>query len=412
MPIMVEREKWILYKHTCDYELIKAVAMDVKNSCASNISSTEKYRMQERLAALDLYKMRNPKTKPLDSINHRINTLEFYMFGYEDNSEDKRFIFSPLGNLFLKYIGDEQKLKKIFTTMLFAIQFPHWANGTPDCFKLYPFRLLLKLMSDERLEYKLYSTEYAYIVAFEKNASEANYENLVRKILEFRNYNDDKVVALLKEDEHTYVNCIYEWQYYTQKLLKTIGIIDVYEGDNNIFPASFVVTLSDLSYSKDVEQKIWELDNVKKITSSDETIDTLIRIANGVKIAIGIIFVFLIIIAITIISNTIKLSVHARRKEISIMKYVGATNSFIRWPFIIEGIIIGIVSSGITLLLLGGIYDVVIEKIGSSSVLQTMQIQLLQFSDMLQIITIVFLVLGIGMGIIGSSISMRNYLEV
>lgn len=231
MPIMVEIEKWILYKHTCDYELIKAVAMDVKNSCASNISSTEKYRMQERLAALDLYKMRNPKTKPLDSINHRINTLEFYMFGYEDNSEDKRFIFSPLGNLFLKYIGDEQKLKKIFTTMLFAIQFPHWANGTPDCFKLYPFRLLLKLMSDERLEYKLYSTEYAYIVAFEKNASEANYENLVRKILEFRNYNDDKVVALLKEDEHTYVNCIYEWQYYTQKLLRTIGIIDVYEGD-------------------------------------------------------------------------------------------------------------------------------------------------------------------------------------
>ena len=115
--------------------------------------------------------------------------------------------------------------------MLFAIQFPHWANGTPDCFKLYPFRLLLKLMSDERLEYKLYSTEYAYIVAFEKNASEANYENLVRKILEFRNYNDDKVVALLKEDEHTYVNCIYEWQYYTQKLLRTIGIIDVYEGD-------------------------------------------------------------------------------------------------------------------------------------------------------------------------------------
>ena len=116
MPIMVEREKWILYKHTCDYELIKAVAMDVKNSCASNISSTEKYRMQERLAALDLYKMRNPKTKPLDSINHRINTLEFYMFGYEDNSEDKRFIFSPLGNLFLKYIGDEQKLKKIGLT--------------------------------------------------------------------------------------------------------------------------------------------------------------------------------------------------------------------------------------------------------------------------------------------------------
>ena len=189
-------------------------------------------------------------------------------------------------------------------------------------------------------------------------------------------------------------------------------LLDVYEGDNNIFPASFVVTLSDLSYSSEVEQEIWEMDNVKNITSSDQTIDTLIRIANGVKVAIGVIFVFLIIIAITIISNTIKLSVHARRKEISIMKYVGATNSFIRWPFIIEGIIIGIVSSGITLLLLGGVYDIVIENIGNSSVLQTMQIQLLQFSDMLQTITIVFLTLGIGIGVIGSSISMKKYLEV
>ena len=54
MPIMVEREKWILYKHTCDYELIKAVALDVKNSCASHINDTERHRMQDRLAALDL----------------------------------------------------------------------------------------------------------------------------------------------------------------------------------------------------------------------------------------------------------------------------------------------------------------------------------------------------------------------
>lgn len=67
--------------------------------------------MQERLAALDLYRTRNTANRPLDSINHRINTLEFYMFGYED--DNKRFIFSPLGNLFLKYINNQEKLKKI-----------------------------------------------------------------------------------------------------------------------------------------------------------------------------------------------------------------------------------------------------------------------------------------------------------
>lgn len=227
MPRTVERDKWILYKHTCDYELIKAVALDVKNDCASSVGDSERYKMQDRLAALEMYRTRNPKMRPLDSINHRINTLEFYMFGYE---EEKKFIFSPLGNLFLSHIGEEKKLRKIFTTMLFGIQFEHYANGTPKCFQLYPFRLLFKLMNDPRLDKKLYSTEYAYIVAFTETVDKDNYERLVDRILAFRQKSDREKVALLKSDEHTYVNCIYEWQYYTQKLLSTIGIINVFEG--------------------------------------------------------------------------------------------------------------------------------------------------------------------------------------
>lgn len=228
MPIMVEREKWILYKHTSSYELIKAVALDVKNSCAADISELEKHRMQERLAALSLYRTRNPESRPLDSINHRINTLEFFMFGYEDNH---RFIFSPLGNLFLKHIGHEEKLKKIFTAMLFGIQFEHPANRTPPCFALYPFRLLFKLMTEERLDCRLYSTEYAYFIAFLQQITPERYEELVSRILEFRKLRDAQKMELLREDEHTYVNCIYEWQYYMQKLLSTIGIIAVNEGD-------------------------------------------------------------------------------------------------------------------------------------------------------------------------------------
>lgn len=228
MPIMVDREKWILYKHTCNYELIKAVALDVKNSCASDISEIERYRMQERLRALDLYKTRNPKEKPLDSVNHRINTLEYYMFGYED--DNRRFIFSPLGNLFLNHINDEEKLKKIFIAMLFAVQFQHPANGTPSVFQLYPFRLILKLMTDQRINCRLYSTEYAYLVAFVKQLTQENYDKLVAQILEFRTLNDEDKMAILRKDEHTYVNCIYEWQYYTQKLLEAIGILSVCEG--------------------------------------------------------------------------------------------------------------------------------------------------------------------------------------
>lgn len=231
MPITVEKNKWILYKHTSNYELIKAVALDVKNSCKTDISNLERKRMQERLAALDMYKARNPKEKPLDSINHRINTLEYYMFGYEDNTNEKRFIFSPLGNLFLKYINDEEKLVKIFTTMLYAIQFQHPASGTDKEFQLYPFRLIFKLLLDKRLDGKLYNYEYAQILAFVTSVDESNYETLVDKILKLRNKTIAEIKTIYKSDEHTYVNAVYEWEYYTCKLLSTVGILNVKKGE-------------------------------------------------------------------------------------------------------------------------------------------------------------------------------------
>lgn len=231
MPIMVERNKWILYKHTSSYELIKAVALDVKNSCKTDISNVERERMQERLAALNMYKTRNPEAKPLDSINHRINTLEYFMFGYEDNTDGKRFMFSPLGNLFLKHINDEEKLVKIFTTMLFAIQFQHPASGTDKEFQLFPFRLIFKLLLDSRLNGKLHNYEYALIIAFVNSMDDSKYEDLVQNILELRKKSNEEIASMYKSDEHTYVNAVYEWEYYTCKLLSTIGIVNRVKGD-------------------------------------------------------------------------------------------------------------------------------------------------------------------------------------
>ena len=115
-----------------------------------------------------------------------------------------------------------------------------------------------------------------------------------------------------------------------EQLNDDTGLLKTYEGENNILPTSYVITLTDLSLSEAIQEEIWKMDNIDEIASSDKTIDTLIKISNGIRIAIGVIFILLLLIAITIISNTIKLTVHARRKEISIMKYVGATNNFIR----------------------------------------------------------------------------------
>lgn len=232
MPIMVERNKWILYKHTSDYELIKAVALDVKNSCKTDISDIERQRMQDRLAALNLYKTRNPNERPLDSINHRINTLKYYMFGYEDDSgNNKRFMFSPLGNLFLKHINDEEKLTKIFIAMLFSIQFQHPASGTDKEFQLYPFRLIFKLLCDKRLDGRLYNYEYAQIIAFVNSIDVNKYEKLVNDILNLRSKDETEIERIYKSDEHTYVNAVYEWEYYTCKLLSSAGVLNRVKGD-------------------------------------------------------------------------------------------------------------------------------------------------------------------------------------
>ncbi len=182
--------------------------------------------------------------------------------------------------------------------------------------------------------------------------------------------------------------------------------------DPSIFSTSYLVTLTDLNMNSQVQNQINELDNLKKITSSNEVIENLARIGRGIRIITGTMLVILIVISIFIISNTIKLTVHARRKEISIMKYVGATNGFIRTPFIIEGIIIGLLSGILSILLVGGGYNLIINKIMQSGTAQTLGINILSFGDISGLIVLVYLVLGVGIGILGSSISMKKYLEV
>lgn len=188
---------------------------------------------------------------------------------------------------------------------------------------------------------------------------------------------------------------------------------DLLDGfDYEVFSESYVVTLTDLNKSKDVQNQILQFDNIKKITSSDETVTTLINLANGIRIVTGIILLLLIVISIFIISNTIKLTVHARRKEISIMKYVGATNNFIRWPFIVEGMIIGILASLISIIIVGGAYSIIAEQAVHADFMKIMNMSLVSFKDMISSIIFVYMLLGIGIGALGSVISMRKYLKV
>ena len=186
----------------------------------------------------------------------------------------------------------------------------------------------------------------------------------------------------------------------------TLGDESLFEGwdEENPFPASYFVTLTDLSLNEQVQSEILALDNVDEIQSENTTINRLQSLANGIQITTIIILILLIIISIFIISYTIKLTVHARRREISIMKYVGATNGFIRGPFVVEGVIIGVISAIITLVILGIAYNAVMNSIGDSVLLQEMGFGLLSFSEMFYLVLGVYLILGVGIGVLGSAI--------
>ena len=209
------------------------------------------------------------------------------------------------------------------------------------------------------------------------------------------------------------------------KALEKVGndtvMIAGYNENNHPFPPSFIITFTNLEKVDEVASQIEALENVTGTTKDDQKDNTqsLTKLDRNVNIALIVIGGLLVIFSIIIIGNTIKLTVHARRKEISIMKYVGATNNFIRAPFIVEGVIIGLISSLISLLTLAGLYVWVknniigngleswLKKLGVSSGLK-----LLEFNQMFSQIAIIFLVMGIGIGVFGSVRSMRKYLKV
>lgn len=220
----------------------------------------------------------------------------------------------------------------------------------------------------------------------------------------------DKIRALEGVSTAEFKDKEYAMNFMKEKFGDKADMLDAYGYD--FYSTSYIVTLTDLRLSEDVQNQILKFDNIKKIQSSDETVATLLKLANGIKIVTGVILVLLIIISIFIISNTIKLTVHARRKEISIMKYVGATNSFIRWPFIVEGMIIGVLASAISIVIVGGAYSILAEQAVNATIMRNIGMSLVSFKDMISSIILVYMMLGIGIGALGSVISMRKYLKV
>lgn len=230
MTLRIESKKWILYRHTRDFEKICAVAEFLKSFTKTGISKDDKTKLNLKLKELGLYNERNSNL-PLDAINHKINQLSYYMFGYQTKIEgEARFLFSPLGNLFLKHVEDKEKAANIFITMLWSVQYQHPHSGTSSEFQIYPFRLIYKLLSDSRLSNKLYAFEVAYSIVFLKEVNVDIYDNLVNELLKLRKLTNEELAQKFQEDRHAFVNSAYEWDYYVSTLFESAGVLNKIEG--------------------------------------------------------------------------------------------------------------------------------------------------------------------------------------
>ena len=174
---------------------------------------------------------------------------------------------------------------------------------------------------------------------------------------------------------------------------------------------AFNITVDDISNTEKMTKALMKIEGIEKVESGDDIVSFINSLRHTVKnVSFWIILAFMLI-SIFIISNTVKLTVHNRRREINIMKYVGATDSYIKWPFIIEGIIVGLISAGIAYIVTSSIYTSLVSTTSQNASAVSF-IKMLPFKDIWQIFAVSYAGLGAVIGAIGSAMSVRKYLKV
>lgn len=185
---------------------------------------------------------------------------------------------------------------------------------------------------------------------------------------------------------------------------------DILEGldKRNPFPAVYTVKVKQPQVIDSVVKSVKGMTGIYEIKDSRQFIDKVISITKTVKMVGIVVFTVLIFVSVFLIGNTIKLTVYSRRREIGIMKYIGATDWFIRWPFIIEGMVLGLIGSIVANILLYYAYKAVYLKIVSSF----MFMELIKPFYVLTTLSIEFIIAGMIIGAIGSIQAIRRFLAV
>lgn len=178
----------------------------------------------------------------------------------------------------------------------------------------------------------------------------------------------------------------------------------------NPLPNSIEITVKNLEDADKVVEVVNTFDGIETVKYYKETVEKIVKVTDSLQFAMLIIMAFLVFVSIVVVSNTVKLTVFARQREIEIMKYVGATNWFIRGPFLVEGILIGLISAGISVGVIALVYSKLLGMFGANVSL-VIGSPMVGLSFLVSNLVWVFLALGVSIGACGSIVSMRRFLD-
>lgn len=180
--------------------------------------------------------------------------------------------------------------------------------------------------------------------------------------------------------------------------------------DASILRDRYEVTVEDNSLLEQTVAEIEKIDGVAEVSAHYEIANGFQSLQKVLNIASMVIIIVLFVVSLFIISNTVKLAMYSRSEEIAIMKMVGATNSFIRLPFVVEGFILGMLGAVIAFFLEWGLYDFLQAKIAAVDTLRLFQI--VPFAEVIELVAISYALTGFAVGVVGSLLSIRKFLKV
>ena len=180
--------------------------------------------------------------------------------------------------------------------------------------------------------------------------------------------------------------------------------------DANVFRDRYIIYLNDISLMEQTQAELSQITGIAKVNAYLEVAEGFVTVRNVISAVSMILIIVLVIVSVFIMANTVKLATYNRREEIAIMKMVGASNSFIRFPFVVEGLVLGLLGGALGFLLEWAIYDVVANRIMTG--LMGNMIQVIPFQSFSMVVLAIYLGVGVVVGAFGSAIAIRNYLRV